>query len=153
MTTRRPTRAAVATPSVLAALLAALAGCGARPAAAPTGAAQVTLAVRMVVHTCDARPRLVPIPAAVLLDGRGQRQRVTTGERGRVATVRLTPGRYAVAPLRPALRHAVVSARFDGTAVPASHGRPVVDITGGRHRVMLLVALRALECNGRAPAG
>ncbi|HEV8449977.1 MAG TPA: hypothetical protein VGQ45_00975 [Gaiellales bacterium] len=151
MTVRRPTRAAVVTTSVLAALLAALAGCGARPAAAPTGA-QVTVAVRMVVHTCGTRPRLVPIRAAVRLDGRGPKRRVTTGKRGS-ATVRLTPGRYAVAPLRPALRHAVVSARFDGTAVRASDGGPVVDITNGRHRVLLLVGLRPLECNGRAPAG
>jgi hypothetical protein len=151
MTVRHPTRAAVATTSVLAALLAALAGCGARPAATPTGAAQVTLAVRMVVHTCDARPRLVPIPAAVVFEGRGHRLRVPTGDRGR-ASVRLSPGRYAVTPLRPALRHAVVSARFDGATVRASHGGPTVDITGGRHRVLLLVGLRALECNGRAPA-
>ena len=103
----------------------------------------------MVVHPGPgARPRLVPMQAAVLLDGRGRRLRVNTGERGR-ASVRLTPGRYAVAPLRPALRHAVISTHFDGSAVRASRGRPVlVDVTGGRHRILLLVALRPLECNG-----
>jgi hypothetical protein len=85
--------------------------------------------------------------AAVLLDGRGRRLRVTTGERGH-ASVRLAPGRYAVAPLRPTLRHAVVSTRFDGSAVRASRGGPVIDVTGGRHRILLLVALRPLECNG-----
>ena len=90
--------------------------------------------------------------AAVLLDGRGRRLRVTTGERGR-ASVPLTPGRYAFAPLRPALRHAVVSARFDGSAVRASRGRAVVDVTGGRHRILFLVALRPLECNGLGTAG
>jgi len=42
--------------------------------------------------------------------------------------------------------HVVVSARFDGKAVPAS--RPVVAVTSGRHRILLLVALRPLECNG-----
>jgi len=138
----RPARAAVA-----ASVLAALAGCAARPATAPSGA-KVTVAVRMVVHTCSgARPRLVPMHAAVLLDGRGRRLRVDTGERGR-ASVRLTPGRYAVTPLRPALRHAVISTHFDGGAVRASRGRLVVDVTDGRHRILLLVALRPLECNG-----
>jgi hypothetical protein len=142
MTMRRLARAAVA-----AIVLAAVAGCGARSATAPTGA-QVTVAVRMVVHTCHgARPRLVPMRAAVLLDGRGRRLRVTTGERGS-ASVRLTPGRYAVAPLRPALRQAVISTHFDGSAVQASRGAPVVDVTDGRHRILLLVALRPLECNG-----
>jgi hypothetical protein len=85
--------------------------------------------------------------AAVLLDGRGRRLRVTTGKGGR-ASVPLTPGRYAVAPLRPALRHAVVSARFDGSTVRASRGGAVVDVTSGRHRILLLVGLRPLECNG-----
>lgn len=142
----RLARAAVAA-GVLTAVLAAVAGCGERSATAPTGA-QVTVAVRMVVHTCPgARPRLVPMRAVVLLDGRGRRLRVDTGERGR-ASVRLTPGRYAVAPLRPALRHAVISTHFDGSAVRASRGGPVVDVTGGRHRILLLVALRPLECNG-----
>ena len=151
MTMRRLARATAAV-SVLAALLAALAGCGARPAAAPTRA-RVTLTVRMVVLTCsEARPRQVPLQSAVLLDGRGRRLRVTTGERGR-ASVRLTPGRYAVAPLRPALRRAIVSARFDGTAVRARRRGAVVDITGGRHRILLLVALRPLECNGLGTAG
>lgn len=151
MTIRRPTRAAVAA-SVLAALFAALTGCGARSATGPTRA-QVTVAVRMVTHTCrGARPRLVPMQAAVLLDGRAGRIRVATGELGR-ASVRLAPGRYAVAPLRPALRHAVVSTRFDGNAVPASRGGPVVDITGGRHRILLLVGLRPLECNGLGTTG
>jgi hypothetical protein len=104
--------------------------------------------MRMVVHTCPgARPRLVPMRAAVLLEGRGRRLRVNTGERGR-ASVRITPGRYAVAPLRPALRHAVISTHFDGSAVRTSRGRPVVDVTDGRHRILLLVALRPLECNG-----
>ena len=138
--------------AVAASVLAALAGCAARPAAAPTGA-KVTVAVRMVVHACPgARPRLVPMRAAVLLDGRGRRLRVNTGERGR-ASVRLMPGRYAVAPLRPALRHAVISTHFDGSAVRASRGRPVVDVTDGRHRVLLLVALRPLECNGLGATG
>jgi hypothetical protein len=67
--------------------------------------------------------------------------------------VRLTPGRYVVAPLRPALRQAVVSARFDGSAVRAGRGGPVVDVTSGRHRILLLVALRPLECNGLAITG
>jgi hypothetical protein len=138
--------------AVTAGVLAALAGCGARPATAPTGA-QVTVAVRMVVHTCPgARPHLVPMRAAVLLDGRGQRLRITTGEGGR-ARVRLTPGRYAVAPVRPALRQAVVSTHLDGSAVQATRGGPVVDITSGRHRVLLLVALRPLECNGLGATG
>jgi hypothetical protein len=142
MTMHRPARAAVA-----ASVLAALAGCAAQHATAPSGA-KVTVAVRMVVHTCSgARPRLVPMHAAVLLDGRGRRLRVDTGERGR-ASVRLTPGRYAVTPLRPALRHAVISTHFDGGAVRASRGRLVVDVTDGRHRILLLVALRPLECNG-----
>lgn len=143
---------ASATASVLTALLAAVAGCGARSATAPARA-QVTVAVRMVVHTCpSARPRLVPMRAAVLLDGQGRRLRVTTGDRGH-ASVRLTPGRYAVAPLRPALRHAVVSTHFDGSAVRKSRGRSVVDVTGGRHRILLLVGLRPLECNGLGAAG
>ena len=147
----RLARAAVAA-SVLTAVLAAVTGCGARSATAPTRA-QVTVAVRMVVHTCPgARPRLVPMRAAVLLDGHGRRLRVTTGERGR-ASVRLAPGRYAVAPLRPALRHAVVSTRFDGSAVRASRGSPVVNVTGGRHRILLLVGLRPLECNGLGTTG
>jgi hypothetical protein len=67
--------------------------------------------------------------------------------------VRLTPGRYVVAPLRPALRQAVVSARLDGSAVRAGRGGPVVDVTSGRHRILLLVALRPLECNGLAITG
>jgi len=147
MEIRRLPRAAVAS-SGLGVLLAALAGCGARPTATAPTRAQVTVAVRMVVHSCPgASPRQVPLRAAVALDGHGRRVRVTTGAGGR-ASVALAPGRYAVAPLRPALRHAVVSARFDGSAVPASHGRPVVDVTGGRHRILLLVALRPLECNG-----
>jgi hypothetical protein len=151
MTIHRPTRAAVAA-SVLAALLAALAGCGARSAAAPTRA-QVSVAVRMVVPSCaGARPRQVPVQAAVLLDGRAGRVRVATGEGGR-ATVRLIPGRYAVAPARPALRYAVVSTRFDGSPVRTSHGGPVVDVTGGRHRILLLVGLRPLECNGLGAGG
>ena len=142
----RLARAAVAA-SVLTAMLAAVAGCGSRSETAPTGA-QVTVAVRMVVHSCPgARPRLVPMRAAVLLDGRGRRLRVNTGERGR-ANVRLRPGRYAVAPLLPALRHAVISTHFDGSVVRASRGRTVVDVTDGRHRILLLVALRPLECNG-----
>jgi hypothetical protein len=145
MEMHRLPRAAVAV-SVLAA---ALAGCGARPTAAAPTRAYVTVAVRMVVHSCTgASPRQVPMRAAVLLNGRGRRLRVTTGNGGG-ASVPLTPGRYAVAPLRPALRHAVVSARFDGRAVPAGRGRPVIDVTGGRHRILLLVALRPLECNGR----
>lgn len=143
---------AIATAGVLAAALAAVAGCGARSATAPTRA-QVTVAVRMVVHTCPgARPRLVPMRAAVLIDGRERRLQITTGERGR-ANVRLTPGRYVVAPLRPALRQAVVSARLDGSAVRAGRGGPVVDVTSGRHRILLLVALRPLECNGLAITG
>ena len=151
MRLRRLARA-IAAASVLAALLTALAACGARPAAAPTRA-QVTLAVRMVVRTCGGpRARQLPLRAAVLLDGRGRRLRVATGDNGRT-TVRLTPGRYAVAPLRAALRHAVVSARFDGTTVPASRAGHVVDVTGGRHRMLLLVALRPLECNGFGRAG
>ena len=142
----RLTRAAIAA-SVLTVVLATVAGCGARSETTPTSAT-VTVAVRMVVHTCPgARPRLVPMRAAVLLDGRGRQLRVNTGERGR-ASVRLTPGRYAVAPLRPALRHAVISTHFDGSAVRASRGRTVVDVTDGRHRILLLVALRPLECNG-----
>lgn len=140
---RRLARAAVA----VSGLAAALAGCGARPATAPTRA-QVTVAVWMVAHSCPGtRPQQVPMRAAVLLDGRGRRLRVTTGNGGGV-TVPLTPGRYAVAPVRAALRSAVVSARFDGSTVPASRGRPVVDVTSGRHRILLLVALRPLECNG-----
>jgi hypothetical protein len=147
MTMRRLACAAVA-----ASVLAVLAGCGARSAAAPTGA-RVTVAVRMAVHTCPgARPRLVPMRAAVLLDGRGRRLRVDTGERGR-ASVRLTPGRYAVAPLRPALRRAVISMHFDGSAMRASRGGTVVDVTGGRHRILILVALRPLECNGLGATG
>jgi hypothetical protein len=147
MTMRHLAHAAVA-----AIVLAAVAGCGARSATAPTGA-QVTVAVRMVVHTCPgARPRLVPMRAAVLLDGRGRRLRVTTGERGS-ASVRLAPGRYAVAPLRPALRRAVVSTHFDGSAVRASRRGPVVDVTDGRHRILLLVGLRPLECNGLGATG
>jgi hypothetical protein len=67
--------------------------------------------------------------------------------------VRVAPGRYAVAPLRPALRRAVVSARFDGSAVRASRGRSVVHVTGGRHRILLLVGLRPLECNGLGTTG
>jgi len=141
-----------ATASVLTAVLATVAGCGVRSATHP-GMAQVTVAMRMVVHTCPgARPRLVPMRAAVLLDGQGRRLRVTTGDRGRTS-VHLTPGRYAVAPLRPALRHAVVSTHFDGSAVRKSRGRPVVAVTGGRHRILLLVGLRPLECNGLGAAG
>jgi hypothetical protein len=107
----------------------------------------------MVVHTCPgAHPRQVPMQAAVLIDGGGRRLRVTTGERGR-ANVRLTPGRYAVAPLQPALRQAVVSTRFDGSTVRPSRGRAVVDVSGGGHRLLLLVALRPLECNGLGTTG
>jgi hypothetical protein len=151
MTMLRLARAS-ATASVLTALLAAVAGCGARPETAPAQA-QVTVAVRMVVHTCPGvRPRLVPMRAAVLLDGQGRRLHVTTGDRGR-ARVHLRPGRYAVAPLRPALRNAVVSTRFDGSAVRKSRGRTVVAVTGGRHRILLLVGLRPLECNGLGATG
>ena len=134
-------------------LATALAGCGARSTAAAPTRAEVTVAVRMVVHSCTgASPRQVPMRAAVLVDGRGRRLRVTTGNGGG-ARVPLTPGRYAVAPLRPALRHAVISARFDDSAVPASRGRAVVDVTGGRHRILFLVGLRPLECNGLGTAG
>jgi hypothetical protein len=151
MTVRRLTHAAAAA-GVLTALLAVLAGCAARPATEPARA-RVTVAVHMVVHTCpDAGPRQVPMRAAVLLDGRGRRLRVDTGERGS-ANVRLTPGRYTIAPIQPALRHAVFSARFDGSAVSARRGRSVVDVTDGRHRILLLVALRPLECNGLAATG
>jgi hypothetical protein len=137
---------AAAALSGLGVLLVVLAGCGARPTAAAPTKAQVTVAVRMVVHSCPgASPRQVPLRAAVVIDGRGRRLRVTT-ENGGDARVALAPGRYAVAPLRPVLRRAVVSARFDGRAVPAS--RPVVAVTSGRHRILLLVALRPLECNG-----
>jgi hypothetical protein len=129
-------------------LLVALAGCGARLTAPAPTKARVTVAVRMVVHSCPGTsPRQVPLRAVVALDGHGRRVRVTTGAGGR-ASVPLAPGRYAVAPLRPALRRAVVSARFDGRAVPASRGSPVFDVTGGRHRILLLVALRPPECNG-----
>jgi hypothetical protein len=107
----------------------------------------------MVVPSCTgARPRQVPMQAAVLLDGRMGRVRVATGEGGR-ASVRLVPGRYAVAPARPALRHAVVSTHFDGSAVPASSGGAVVDVTGGRHQILLLVGLRPVECNGLGTTG
>jgi hypothetical protein len=147
MTMRRLACAAVAV-----SLPAALAGCGARPAANSTSA-KVAVAVRVVVPSCPgASPRQVPMRAAVLLDGRGRRLRVSTGERGR-ASVPVMPGRYTVEPLRPALRRAVVSARFDGSAVRATGGGAVVDITRGRHRILLLVALRPLECNGRGAAG
>ncbi len=147
MEMRRLARAAV-----VVSVLVALAGCGARPATTPTRA-QVTVAVRMVVHSCPGgRPRQVPMRAAVVLDGGGRRLRLPTGNGGRLS-VPLTPGRYAVAPLRPALRRAVVSARFDGSALPASRGATIVDVTGGRHRLLLLVALRPLECNGLGTAG
>ena len=147
MTMRRLACAAVAM-----SLPAALAGCGARPAATSTSA-RVAVAVRMVVHSCPgASSRQVPMRAAVLLEGRGRRLRVSTGGHGR-ASVPVMPGRYTVVPLRPALRRAVVSARFDGSAVRATGGGPVVDIRGGRHRILLLVALRPLECNGRGVAG
>jgi len=138
--------------AVAVSVVAPLAGCGARTAAAPSKA-QVTVAVRAVVHSCPGTtPRQAPMRVAVLLEGHGRRLHVTTGNGGR-ASVPLTPGRYAFAPLRPALRQAVVSARFDGSAVRASRGRPVVDVTGGRHRILFLVALRPLECNGLGTAG
>jgi hypothetical protein len=138
--------------AVAVSVVAPLAGCGARTAAAPSSA-QVTVAVRAVVHSCPGTSRRqAPMRVAVLLGGRGRRLRVTTGNGGR-SSVALTPGRYAFAPLRPALRQAVVSARFDGSAVRASRGRPVVDVTGGRHRILFLVALRPLECNGPGTAG
>jgi hypothetical protein len=142
---------AIATAGVLAAALAAVAGCGARSATAPTRA-QVTVAVRMVVHTCPgARPRLVPMRAAVLIDGRERRLQITTGERGR-ANVRLTPGRYVVAPLRPALRQAVVSARFDGSTRAREPRRPGRQ-RHGRPTPGAAAALRPLECNGLGTTG
>jgi hypothetical protein len=94
----------------------------------------------------------VPLAVALVLEGRGRRLHVTTGARGN-GSVRLTPGRYAVAPLRPALRRAVVSLRFDDNGVPASGGTHVVDVAGGRHRMVVLLALRPGECNGMGTAG
>ena len=133
-------------------MLAVLAGCGGRPAAALSGA-RVAIAARIVVPPCDSRgPRQVPLRLAVLLTGGGRRVRVVTRAHGD-ATVRLVPGRYAVAPVRPALRDAVVAVRFDTSAAAASGGRHGVNVVGGRHRVLLLVGLHPLECNGRAPAG
>jgi hypothetical protein len=147
MTMRRLRCAAVA-----ASVAAALAGCGARSATAPARA-YVTVGLRMVVRSCSgASPRQVPMRATVLVDGRGRHVRITTGQLGN-ASMPLPPGRYTVSPLRPALLHAVVSVRFDGSAVPASRGEPVVDVTGGRHRILLLVARRPLECNGLGAAG
>jgi hypothetical protein len=107
----------------------------------------------MVVRSCpDLRPRQVPLRVALLIEGRGRRLHVTTGARGN-GSVRLAPGRYAVAPLRPALRRAVVAVRYDGSGVRASRGEHVVDVARGRHRIVLLLALRPVECNGLGTTG
>lgn len=146
MPVRHVTRASAV--SVLAALLAVLAGCGAQPTAAPRPAARVTVAARMVVPPCAGlAPRPVPLRMIVLLAGR-HRLRVDTGRRGDTA-VRVPPGRYAVTPLRPPLRRSVSSLQLDDRAVPATHGGHVVVLTSGRHRILLLVARHPLECNGR----
>jgi hypothetical protein len=145
MPLRHLTRASAV--SVLAALLAVMAGCGAQPAAAPRPAARVTVAARMVVPPCAGlAPRPVPLRMIVLLAGR-RRLRVDTGRRGDTA-VHVPPGRYVVAPLRPSLRHSVTSIHLDDRAVPATHGMHVVDLAGGMHRILLLVAQHPLECNG-----
>ncbi|MGN6377326.1 MAG: hypothetical protein ACTHNU_00075 [Gaiellales bacterium] len=137
--------------SVLAAVRPARPGCGGRPAAAPP--AQATIASRIVVRSCTGvLPRQMPLRAAVLLEGHGGRVHVDTGARGR-ASVRLTPGRYAVVLLPPALHRGLVSLRLDGRPVPATGGRRVVDIAGGRHLILLLVGLWTVECNGNGAAG
>jgi hypothetical protein len=142
MTLRR-----LASVSVLAALLPAVGACGEQPAAAPSDA-QVSIASRIVVPSCTgARPRQMPLRVALALEGRGRRLRVTTGARGN-GSVRLTPGRYAVA----LPRGVVVSLRFDGTVVPASGARHVVDVAGGRHRMVVLLALHPGECNSLGTA-
>lgn len=133
--------------SVLAALLAVVAGCGAQPAAAPRPTARVTVAARMVVPPCAGlAPRPVPLRMIVLLAGR-RRLRVDTGRRGDTA-VRVPPGRYTVTVVRPPLRPSVASLHLDDRAVPARRGNQVVDLTSGRHRILLLVAQHPLECNG-----
>lgn len=107
----------------------------------------------MIERSCTApATRQVPLPVTVLLESRSRRFRVDTGAGGR-ASVRLVPGRYTVAPVGSALRHAVVSLRLDGKPVAASRGQRVVDIPGGRHVLLLLVARRPVECNGLGTAG
>ena len=144
MTLRR-----VAPVIVLAPLLSALGACGEQPAAAPPGA-RVTIASRIVVPSCaGARPRQrqVPLAVSLVIQGGGQRLRVTTGARG-IGSVRLTPGRYAVAPPRGV----VVSLRLDGIVVPASGAKHVVNLAGGAHRMVVLLALRPGECNSLGTA-
>jgi hypothetical protein len=137
---------------VLAALVPAVGACAEKPAAAPPDA-QVTIASRIVVPSCPgSRPRQVPLRVAVLLEGGGRRMRVTTGVRG-TGSVHLAPGRYAVAPARPTLRRAVVSLRLDGTRLRASRGEHVVNVAGGPHRIVVLLALRPGECNGSGALG
>lgn len=149
MTVRRLARAGAAA-SALVALVAA--GCGAQPATAPPEA-RLAISARMVVPSCAGlHPRQLPLRLAVLLEGGGRRLRVTTRVRGD-ASVRLAPGRYAVAPARPALRAEVVALRLDRSAVPAIRGGHVVEVAGGRHRVLLLLALHPLECNGLGAGG
>jgi hypothetical protein len=143
MTLRR-----LASVSVLAALLPAVGACGEQPAAGPT-VAQVSIASRIVVPSCTGgvHPRQMPLRVALALEGRGGRLRVTTSARGN-GSVRLTPGRYAVA----LPRGVVVSLRFDGSAVPASGARHVVDVAAGRHRMVVLMALHPGECNSLGTA-
>ena len=142
MTLRR-----VAHVSVLAALLSVLGACGEQPAAAPPGA-RVSIASRIVVPSCQGGPpRQLPLAVSLVIQGGGKRLRVTTGARG-VGSVRLTPGRYAVAPPRGV----VVSLRLDGSVVPASGAKHVVNLAGGAHRMVVLLALRPGECNSLGTA-
>ena len=106
----------------------------------------------MLVGGCDRRAGPIPVRMAVLLEGRARRVRVTTGSAGS-ASVRVAPGLYVVGPVRPALRRSVVSVQFDQAAAATRHGRHVVEVTAGRHQMLLLVRLRPLECNGLGSGG
>jgi hypothetical protein len=124
-----------------------MAGCGAAPTVAPPPARVAITADAAAAPCAGLRSRLLPLRLAVRFDGRGRRLQVLTDARGR-AGLRLAPGRYEVAPLRPALRRSVATVLMDGHAVQPVHGGGVIHVTAGHHRIQLLVALRPGECNG-----
>ena len=153
MTVRRPIRGWVAAGLMGAVSLAGVAGCGAQPATARPPPAEVAIAARMVVQPCTGvRPRLVPLPLAVLVSGSGRRLRVSTGPLADTI-VRLAPGSYTIAPAGTALGRSVVGVRIDGKVVSAGARGHVVRVDGGRHRILVMIGLHPLECNGLAAGG
>ena len=144
--------------ATMLALAACLSACGeqgaAQPAARP-GPARLSVATFLRMRTCHGvLPRAHPVRLALFVDGGGphRRLRVTTNASGR-ATVTLSSGRYEVMPIRRSLGN-IASFHFDGKPVSGRAGARIIRIPqGGRHRLVVDLSVRPVECNGLGETG